>query len=138
MLPWWLRWWRIYLQCGRPGFDPWVGKILWRREGLPTPVFWPGESHGWRSLAGYGPCSHRAGPQLSDSHLPGQCVLKLLSGVLETDGLARPLLVTTAQAGAASSGFNSLPKPQPHSLSTTLWRPFSLWKAAYLLCDPSP
>ena len=34
------------LQCGRPGFDPWVGKIPWRREMLPTPVFWPGESHG--------------------------------------------------------------------------------------------
>ena len=28
------------------GFDPWVGKIPWRREGLPTPVFWPGEFHG--------------------------------------------------------------------------------------------
>ena len=25
------------------GFDPWVGKIPWRREQLPTPVFWPGE-----------------------------------------------------------------------------------------------
>ena len=23
--------------------DPWVGKIPWRRERLPTPVFWPGE-----------------------------------------------------------------------------------------------
>ena len=31
---------------GRPGFDPWVGKIPWRRERLPTPVFWPGEFHG--------------------------------------------------------------------------------------------
>ena len=31
---------------GRPGFDPWVGKIPWRREQLPTPVFWPGEFHG--------------------------------------------------------------------------------------------
>ena len=41
-LPWWLRWWRICPQCGRLGFDPWVGKILWRREWLPTPVFWPG------------------------------------------------------------------------------------------------
>ena len=26
--------------------DPWVGKIPWRRERLPTPVFWPGEFHG--------------------------------------------------------------------------------------------
>jgi len=30
----------------RPGFDPWVGKIPWNRERLPTPVFWPGEFHG--------------------------------------------------------------------------------------------
>ena len=26
-----------------PGFDPWVGKIPWRRERLPIPGFWPGE-----------------------------------------------------------------------------------------------
>ena len=32
--------------CRRPGFNPWVGKIPWRRERLPTPVFWPGEFHG--------------------------------------------------------------------------------------------
>ena len=31
------------LQCRRPGFDPWVGKIPWRRERLPIPVFWCGE-----------------------------------------------------------------------------------------------
>ena len=27
-------------------FNLWVGEIPWRRERLPTPVFWPGESHG--------------------------------------------------------------------------------------------
>ena len=37
----------------RPGFDPWVGKLPWRRKWLPTPVFLPGESHGQRSLVGY-------------------------------------------------------------------------------------
>ena len=52
-LPWWLGWWRIYLQCERPGFDPWVGKIPWRRERLPTPVFWPGEFHGLYSPWGH-------------------------------------------------------------------------------------
>ena len=41
------------LQCRRPRFDPWVGKIPWRREWLPTLVFLPGECHGQRSLAGY-------------------------------------------------------------------------------------
>ena len=25
-----------HLQCGRPGFNPWLGKIPWRREQLPT------------------------------------------------------------------------------------------------------
>ena len=40
-----LSWQRNHLQCGRPGFDLWVGKIPWRRERLPTPVFWPGEFH---------------------------------------------------------------------------------------------
>ena len=30
-----------------------LGLIPWRRKRLPTPVFWPGEFHGQRSLAGY-------------------------------------------------------------------------------------
>ena len=33
-------------------FDPWVEKIPWRREQLPTPVFWPGEFQGLHSLHG--------------------------------------------------------------------------------------
>ena len=41
----WLSWYKIRLQCGRSGFDPWVGKIPWRRKRLSTPVFWPGEVH---------------------------------------------------------------------------------------------
>ena len=36
-------------------FDPWVGKIPWRREWLPTLVFLPRESHGQRSPVGYSP-----------------------------------------------------------------------------------
>ena len=36
-------------QCRIPGFNAWVGKIPWRMERLPTPVFWPGEFHGWYS-----------------------------------------------------------------------------------------
>ena len=34
----------LHVKCGRPGFDPWVGKIPWRRAWQPTPVFLPGES----------------------------------------------------------------------------------------------
>ena len=39
----------------RHRFDPWVGKVPWRRKRQPTPVFLPGKSRGQRSLAGYSP-----------------------------------------------------------------------------------
>ena len=45
-------------QCRRhkePGFDPWVGKMPWKRAWQPTAVFLPGESHGQRSLVGCSP-----------------------------------------------------------------------------------
>ena len=48
---------RILLQCGRPGFDPWVGKIPWRRERLPIPVL------AWRIRGLYSPW----GPKESDT-----------------------------------------------------------------------
>ena len=41
---------RVFLYLGRPGFNPWVGKIPWGEEWLPTPVFLPGEIHGaWQA-----------------------------------------------------------------------------------------
>ena len=40
-------------------FDPWVGKIPWGREQLPIPVFWPGEFHEQRNLAGYSLWGHK-------------------------------------------------------------------------------
>ena len=43
------------LQCGRSGFDPWVGKIPWRKEWLTIPVELPREFQGQRSLEGYSP-----------------------------------------------------------------------------------
>ena len=36
---------RIYLQCRRPGFNPWAWKIPCKRDQLPTPVFCPREFH---------------------------------------------------------------------------------------------
>ena len=46
---------RICLRCRRRGFNPWVGKIPWRRAWQPTPVFLPGEPHGQRLPASYSP-----------------------------------------------------------------------------------
>ena len=54
---------KIRLKCRRPGFDPWVGKIPWRRERLPTPVFWPGEL-----LEFCSPWGHKEKTGLSDFH----------------------------------------------------------------------
>ena len=55
----------------RRGFNPWVGKIPWRRAWQPTPVFLPGESHGQRSLAGCSPWGRKESDrteQLSTQH----------------------------------------------------------------------
>ena len=54
-LPWWLSGKECACQCKRCSFNPWVWKIPWRREWLPTPVLLPGKSHGQRSMAGYSP-----------------------------------------------------------------------------------
>ena len=52
---WWLRQLRIHLQCGRPGFAPWIRKIPWREKWQPTPVLLAGELHEERSLKVYSP-----------------------------------------------------------------------------------
>ena len=46
-------------RCRRRRFDPWVGKIPWRRKWQPTPVFLPGEFHRQRNLADYSPWSRK-------------------------------------------------------------------------------
>ena len=46
-------------RCKRRGFDPWVGKIPWRRACQPTSEFLPGESQGQRRLAGHSPQGHK-------------------------------------------------------------------------------
>ena len=57
-LPRWRSWYRIHLPVQETetwGFDPWVGKIPWRRAWQPTPLFLPLETHGQGSLASYNP-----------------------------------------------------------------------------------
>ena len=61
-LPRWLSGKEFACRCRRHKrcrFNPWVGKIPWRRKWQPTPVFLPGESHGQRSLVGYSPPGHK-------------------------------------------------------------------------------
>ena len=49
--------------------DPWTRKIPWRRESLPTPVFWPGEFHEL-----YSPWVTKRQTQLSNFHFQ-ECLL---------------------------------------------------------------
>ena len=44
-----------YRKHKRCRFNPWVGKIPWRRAWQPTPVLLPEESQEQSSLAGYSP-----------------------------------------------------------------------------------
>ena len=63
----------ICLQCRRPRFDPWVGKIPWRRKWLPTPVFLPGKFHRQRNLVGYNPWAHKeSNVTEQEAELPGK------------------------------------------------------------------
>ena len=52
-------------------FDPWVGKIPWRRKWQPTPVFLPGKSHGWRILVGYSPWGRKESDTTEQLHFMG-------------------------------------------------------------------
>ena len=68
--------WRNCLQCRRPQFDSWVRKIPWKKVRLPTPVFFPGEFHGQRSLEGYSPWGHKESDtteRLTVSHFTTFC-----------------------------------------------------------------
>ena len=59
---------------GKPGLDPWVRKIPWRRAWQPTPVFLPGESRGQRSLVGYSPWGRKKSDWKTNTHtqVPGR------------------------------------------------------------------
>ena len=66
----------------RCGFDPWVKKVPWRRAWQPTPKFLTGESHGWRSLAGYSPQSGKEpdtteAPEHTAQNSRGRCTQHL-------------------------------------------------------------
>jgi len=58
-LPRWLSGKESTCQCRRHRFDPWIGKIFWRRKWKPTPVSLLGKSHGQRNLVGYSPWCHK-------------------------------------------------------------------------------
>ena len=96
-----------HVQCGRPGFDPWVGKIPRSRDRLPTSVFEPGGFHGL-----YSPWGHKE----SDM----------------TEQLSLLVYIIPAASGLDSlnSTTSSLPLPMLQLEITC----FSFWKTLLFLC----
>ena len=90
------------MQCGRPGLNPWVGKIPWRRKWQSTPVLLPGESHGWRSLVSYSPRGCKESDTTEQLHLtsPHLNATRANAGVWEggSGGLAQEAGVPGALA----------------------------------------
>ena len=69
-LPWWLNGKESTCQYRRHRFDPWSGKIPWRRKLQPTPAFLLGKSHGTEEpgrLQSMG--SQKSQEQLNDNNL---------------------------------------------------------------------
>ena len=56
-------------------FEPWVGKIPWRRKWQSTPVLLPGKSHGQRSLVGYSLWGRKESDATEQLHFHVMCQL---------------------------------------------------------------
>ena len=79
-------------------FDPWMGKIPWRRQWQPTPVFLPGKFHGQRCLVDYSPWSHK-----------------------ESDTTERAHTHTRTHRAGILPALQGLFKLHPHSLTCCTW-----------------
>ena len=94
------------LQCWRPGFDPWVGKMPWRRKWQHTPLFLPRKSHGQRSLVGYTLWCHKSDTAVITHHsstykLPLCSVLQRLDlpWLSQTPDASLPLCLSSCLQG---------------------------------------
>ena len=76
-LPWWLRRYRVCLQCERPGFESWGGMIPWWRKWQSTPTLLPGKSHGQRILIGYSPWGRKELDTTEQLHFHFHCMLSI-------------------------------------------------------------
>ena len=81
-LPWWLRRYESNCSEGKPGFNPCVGNIPWRRKWQPTPISLPGRFHGQGSLAGYSPWSSKESDIMEWPHFHFSKFLSALSNHL--------------------------------------------------------
>ena len=113
-------------KCMRQVFDPWVGKILWRRKWQRTPVFFPGESHGQRNMAGCSPwgCRVRYTERLSTrahTRVSGQCKRDQENDVFTQEFPSNRKITPQLECGRQSPALGAvlqLPPALPASLPT--------------------
>ena len=100
-----------------PSFDPWVKKIPWRRKWQPTPVFWPGEFHGQRRLAGYNPWGSRVRHDWGTNTF----TLSLFHNIVQQSLPSTSKALSSSQA-KTQYALNNLPSPSlsPQPQTTTL------------------
>ena len=112
----------VCLQCGRPGFDSWVGKIPWSRKWQSTPVFLPEKSHGQGGQVGYSPWCHKESDMTEwlSMHTWLRLVLSLLCEWWNwgSDWLSNLPKVTQQQSWDANT---SLADCEALSLFSTVW-----------------
>ena len=104
----------------RPGFDPWVGKIPWRRAWQPTPVFLPGESHRQRYLVGlHGVTKTWTGLKQLGMHTHSHDIYKMVRTIIVSR------VISIGYFKSRSTNVQHLPQV---FIFVNLWR--------YLLCLP--
>ena len=91
-----------------------VGKIPWRRERQPTPIFLHGEVHGQRRLAGYGPCGHKE-PDATEQLTLRETLLVITSQINWCFFRAQGLVVSDCPLKLSSNHTSSVKSSLPYS-----------------------
>ena len=123
----------VCLQCWRPRFNPWVGKIPWRRKWQPTPVLLPGKSHGQRSLVGCSPWGRKELGTTEQLHsfTPTSLLIKIGTITINTFLPTRNKFVSSCSIKIHASEFNELLKS--FFCLLLLWRHFPCKKLSRCL-----
>ena len=123
------QWLSIHLQCRRQKRrepDPWDRKIPWRRKWQPTPPFFPGESHGQRSLTGYNPqgCKDSDTNEATE-HARGPSGVVPWLILAENSAAMRQVTDNSGRKDGQIWSGRDLPAEVPSSLSHILCSPWS-------------
>ena len=133
-LPRWLRQLRICLQRRRLRFNPWIKKIPWGKEWLPTPAFLPRELPGQRNLAGYSLWGRKELNMTEQLSTHAHRKTTQLNIILPWKRAANPLLIIIIVIRSTLSTSKSLPNINVHPIQKhRLYRDFPVvqWLSLY-------